>query len=288
MTIMNSFKNLNLNSLNKNKEEALGEMDMKQIKILLTNLYNEFFDYGFDHHFNKEYKEKIDEMKKNIDDVIEIINNHNDFDIEPTYFSYRALSRKTLETLENLRDYERVEYKLETLLGMISLIATVESLLFNIKYNISVIYVNMVYLPLSESDRDDNEEHGINYPKAIEKMVRELVTKVYFDAISLHLDIENIKSLRSILDVWEEDGSDLLDEELMGYAVKKIISFYLEKVDEYIEEHDKLIKNGFCLFDEPNDHCNETFDIMNGKIFNDHVVKIELTEKDKRNFGINN
>lgn len=285
---MNSFKNLNLNSLNKNKEEALGEMDIKQIKILLTNLYNDFFDYGFDHQFNNEYKEKIGEMKRNIDDVVEIINKHNDFNIEPTYFSYRALSRKTLETLENLRDYERVEYKLETLLGMISLIATVESLLFNIKYNISVIYVNMVYLPLSESDRDDNEEHGINYPKAIEKMVRELVTKVYFDAISLHLDIENIKSLRSILNVWEEDGSDLLDEEIMGDSVKKIISFYLEKVDEYVEVHDQLIKNGFYFFDKPNDPCNETFDIMNGKIFNDHVVKIELTEKDKRNFGINN
>lgn len=284
---MNSFKNINLNSLNKNKKEAIGELNDKQVKVLLTNLYDNFFEY-ISSNTRGDTKKDGDEMLNDIDEVINIINKNHDYDVNPTYYAYRSLTKVAMKGFEERDDHSRVNAKLNILINIISLISSTECYLANVEYLINIIYFNIKYV-FNDSYAEELDKNAIIYPHNIEDMLRQLIAKVSWDSMCLEIEIDDIKRFKEIIDTVEDESViGFFEEELMDEYIKKFAIMMLDRIDDCIDRYDKLSKDGFYSYKKDYPLDDNIYNIVDGVIANERKVVFKLDEKDKIDLDIKN
>lgn len=280
MVVMSNFKNINLNSLNKDKSEVIGELNDKQVKLLLTSLYDDFFDY-ISTNTGDDSQEVSQDMLDDIDEIIQIINKHKDYTVNPTYYAYRSLLKVTCKGWEERDDYSRVSAKKDVLLSIIPLISSTECYLTNIEYLINIIYFNIKYV-FNDEYAKELDENGIIYPHNIEDMLQKLIAKVSWDAMCLEIEIDDIKRFREIIDIIE-DGSvnSFFEEDYMDEYIKKFAIMMLDRIDEFIDKYNKLSEDGFYSYKKDFTLDSNIYNIVDGVISNDNGVVFKLDEKDK-------
>lgn len=276
-----SYKNINLNSLGRDKEEALANLNDKQVKILLTNLYDEFLNSEYDTNDVEELKFLINEKKENIYEIIDIINKHKDYTINPSYYFEESLSKIAIQNEKDLSDYKKLNNKMETLILYFPLIESAKAHLFTINYLSNTIYYNMKLVHLEESNFEDEDEVFV-YPESFKRIFKELIKKIYLDSIFLQIEVWDLKTLKENINIVESKfGKSFLDEKFVTENTKIMYNLHIKNVDHIIEEFEKIKEDGFIEHKKDFPLDKTVFNILEGVISNEEGIIFELDEEDK-------